>query len=169
MKGFKLPTIANAGKVVTGALSNAWLSGAIGSMLPGFLQGNIASYAVGLATAGLQSYALNVLPMTRGKKLADQFFFGGVIEVMGKVAKDVLPMITGVVGLTGVGDYLTPGDAAAARPLGFIGDYLTRANAEQARPLGFMSDYLTPQDAQAARPLGDYYGEEYIAQELAAY
>ena len=143
-----MKTLSEAGVVVGGALGNAWLSGAVGSFLPGMLQSGIGSYATGLATAGILGAGVSMI----APRQAGKVFFGGVLEVVTRAVKEyVVPMIPG---MSGMGDYLTRGNAAEARNLHGIGDYLTRGNAAEARNL---------------HGLGDYYGDYHVREELAGY
>jgi hypothetical protein len=151
---FDVKTLSNAGVIVGGALGNAWLTGAVSNFLPGMLQSGPGSYVTGLASAGVLGAGVGmVAPRQAGK-----VFFGAVLEVVTRAVKDyIVPLIPGMSGCSGVGCY------------GALGDYLTRGNAADARPLGYLGDYLTRQNAADARNLGDYYGERHIQEELAGY
>jgi hypothetical protein len=155
MAGYNVKTLGEAGVVVGGALGNAWLSGMVGSFLPGMLQSGIGNYAVGLGTAGVLGAGVGMV----APKQAGKVFFGGVLEVVTRAVKEyVVPMIPGMSGcsgygcMNGMGDYLTRSNAAEARNLHGLGDYLTRTNAAEARNL---------------HGLGDYYGDYHVREELA--
>jgi hypothetical protein len=141
--GFNVGTLSKAAVVVSGALGNAWLSGFVGGYMPGMLRSEPGNFITGLATAGLLSAGVGMV----SPKFAGPIFFGGVLEVVTRAFKKYVgPMI----GLKGLGDYLSRSDAAGARPLG-----------------QYMGDYLSRSDAAGARPLGDYGGDDYISEELA--
>lgn len=149
LAGFNLGTLKKAGVFGVGMLGNAWLSGFVGGFMPSMLRAGPGSYLVGLASAGLLGAATAMVSRT----YAPGVFFGGVGKVVIDILnKYVVPMIPSIPGLHGLGDYLTPMAAAAARPLGYFGDY------------------LTPQAAAAARPLGDFgnMNDSYVSEELAA-
>jgi len=147
MAGFKPNTLMKAGVVVGGAIGNAWLASMVSGFLPEVLKTGPGNYLVGLGTAGLLGAGVGML----APRFAAPVFFGGVLEVVTRAVKQyIVPLIPGIP-KSGMEDYLTVADAAAARPLGYFGDYLTPADAAAARPLGYMGQ-----------------GDEYISEELAA-
>jgi hypothetical protein len=99
-------------------------------------------YLGDVVLVGASSALLGMASKTAGSA----FLVGGTFGILQRaVAQYVLPMV-GLSGMMGcmnggcMGDYLTPGDAAAARPLGYFGDYLTPGDAAAARPLGSFAD-----------------------------
>ena len=109
--GFKPQVLKKAVPVVGGALGNALLAGYVSDYLPGMFQEGIGNLAVGLGTAGILG-ALSGYVLSKDK--AQGIFLGGVIEVVTRGVRDyVLP----VVGMSGLGDYLSRSNAAEARNL----------------------------------------------------
>jgi hypothetical protein len=143
-----------AAPVVGGALGNAWLSGFLSSRLPlpGMLRSGPGSYVLSLGSAGLLGAGVGLV----APRFAAPVFFGGVLETVIRATQQYLvgPLLSR---MSGLGDYLTVGDAAAARPLGNFGDYLTVGDAARARPLNGMSDFSGMSDTDSA-----------ISEELAA-
>lgn len=132
--GLRPATWMKAVPLVGGALGNAWLSGIVSGMpfVPGMLRSGIGGYALSLGTAGLLGAGVGML--NRG--WAAPVFFGGVLETLIRATRQYIMPLLPLRGLGSFfGDYLTPMDAAMARPLGEFGDYLTRADAASARPL----------------------------------
>jgi hypothetical protein len=87
---------------------------------------------------------------------------GGAVNVMRKVLGEyVFPIFARwIPGFAGLSDYLTVGDAAGARSLGYMGDM---------GDMGDMNDYLTVGDAAGARSLGGLGDDSaYVGEELAA-
>jgi len=172
--GFRPGVLISAVPVVGGAIGNAMLASYVTRFLPGMLQTGFPNLLVGLATAGLLGAGIGML----APRMGGPIFFGGVIEVVTRgVRSYILPTIEKV--KSGISDYLTVGDAAAARPLGCYGggcmglyepspeamssqvynsmiDWSPQASTtpESLGPQIGFSDYLTPAAAAAARPLG---------------
>ncbi|NDQ57328.1 MAG: hypothetical protein GZ088_09685 [Acidipila sp.] len=143
--GFSLPTAKKALMVGAGMIGNAWLSGFVGGFLPSVVSSTPFNYVLGLGTAGLLGLGTAMISRSAAIPVA----FGGVVQVVVDAMRQyvlplVAPYIPGMHGMMGLDDYLTPMNAANARPLGYMGDYLTPMNAAQARPLGDMNDaYFT--------------------------
>lgn len=152
--GFDPKMLTTSALAVSGAVGNAWLSGAVSAYLPSMLKTGPGSYVVGLVTSGLLGGAVS----TVAPKYAPSVFLGSLMGVaMRAYDQYVSPMFHGM------GDYLTRGDAASAQSLG---DYLSRGDAMSAQSLG---DYLSRGDAMSAQALGGYYGgDQYISEELAS-
>jgi len=121
--------------LASGLIGAQALAGAIRKLpLPGFLsflteRGGIGSYVLGLGSAGLLSAGVGMIM----PRFAPSVLAGGVVGEVARIVRDVL---LHKLGLTGMGVYLTPGNAAGAMPLGWMGDYLTPGNAAGALPLG---------------------------------
>jgi hypothetical protein len=176
--GFKPSVLLSVAPYAGGAIGNAVLSRWISGFMPSQLQAGAPNLLVGLASAGLLGAGVGMV----APRMAAPVFFGGVIEIVTRVARQyVLPAAGKISGLF---DYLTVADAASARPLGDLGccaapmgqldmsvwgvgrslnigdrDMAAIApdNSENPENLGpqiGFSDYLTPGDAAAARPLG---------------
>jgi hypothetical protein len=179
--------LQTGGLVVAGSIGNNWLTKQMIKFVPlEMLKTTPGNYVTGLLGAGL----LGMVARMVTPKLAGPVFFGGVLDVVMRATNQyVLPMLR-LTPLKGLADYLTVGNAAAARPLmGYedytgvadyennnaVGDYLTVGNAASARPLmGYednnaVGDYLTVGNAASARPLMgiDAIGEETVGEELA--
>jgi hypothetical protein len=146
------------------------------SFVPSFLSSGVGNLVLGLVTAGLLGGAASFVGF------GTPVFLGSVLGI-GVRALDtyVWPKLAGVIpGLSGLADYLTVGDAAAARPLGCYGCGsglgLINANAEAASlelgsetPESLMSQNpftLGPDYTQAVTP-EDYMPQlEYAQQTL---
>jgi len=162
-KGYSPAVLKKAAPVVTGVLLNTTVGRWVGKQLPPMFQDGFLSVAVNLGTAGLLGWGAGVV----NRRWQGPVFFGGVLEAVTRVATEyVLPAI-GLQGCAGcgLGDYATqmitgeylPGYYQTSGINRALGDYLTPANAASARPLG---DYLTPADAAGARSLGYMEGVE---------
>jgi len=136
--GFSPTVLMKALPVAGGAIGNAFLSGFLSSRLPlpGFLKAGPGAYVTSLASAGLLGAGVGMVAPRFGPSV----FFGGVLETVIRAMNEFVVRRV-MSGLGGFGDYLTVGDAAAARPLyglsgmGYTGDYLTVGDAARARPL----------------------------------
>jgi hypothetical protein len=155
LAGFNFGTLKKAGVFGVGMLANAWATGFVGGFLPSVLSSAPGNYVIGLAAAGILGAGTAMV----SRAYAPQIFFGGVLKVAIDILnRYVVPMIPHIPFLHGLGDYLTPQAAAAARPLnglGYFGDYLTPQAAANARPLNGMGDFGNMNDS-------------YISEELAA-
>jgi hypothetical protein len=125
---------------VGGFMLNGFTSGLIASpgFVPAFLKSGWGSYITGLISAGVTASVVGVVsPASAGGAL-----LGSVSQVAVRIFRDqVLPMFPGVaMALTGIGDYLTVGDARRARKLRGMDDYLTVGDARRARKLRGMGD-----------------------------
>jgi len=133
--GFKPSTLTSGAVIAGGYLGNQWLNSFAAGMVPlGFVKSGIGKNLLGIGTAGLLGAAVGML----APRFAGQVFAGGIGQVMVSFIQDRLSGRSLMSGL-GFGDYLTPMNAADARPLGYFGDYLTPMNAADARPLGGLS------------------------------
>jgi hypothetical protein len=146
-------TAMNVAPIVLGAVINTISTELWGKVLPASMMTGWKKLVVSTINGALLGVTTSmVLP-----KYSQAIMYGALTDVGIKAANIyVVPKIQGV--LHGLGDYLTPGDAAAARPLGYFGDYLTPGDAAAARPLG----QFTMADAAAARPLGYTPNDEVI-------
>lgn len=160
--GFNTGILKSSAVIVGGSLLNNFLTAQLSNLIPiSFFKSGIGSYVTGLISAGLlYKGAKMVLPGYAG-----DLFKGGVLDVVSRVAnRYVVPMLPGpklVSGyISGMGDYLTVGDARRARPLMGLGDYLTVGDAARARPLSGLG-YDDELDG-----MHDYDGNVAIAEEL---
>ena len=132
---FNVGTLEKAGVVVGGLVANEYASHYLAKLgnkvFPSIpLDSGWQSLLVGLVSAGLLGYGTKMVY----PRYAAPVFFGAVIQVVKQgVHEYIQPHLPT---LSGMGDYLTVGNAQSARPLGYFGDYLTVGNAQSARPLG---------------------------------
>jgi len=128
---------------VGGALGNAilatWLKKL--TIMPSMFKTGIGNTVLNLASAGLLGAGVGML----SPKYAGPVFMGGVVDAVISVFNQYLPM-KGCCGGYGMDDYLTPGNAAAALPLGHMSEYLTTQDAASAQALGDLDDTYTLPD-----------------------
>jgi hypothetical protein len=144
-----------AGTFVTNVATQWVASNVFGRFGIGFLS-NMAgpgSYITQLLTTGAMTWAASKV----APRYAALVLVSGVIDTVSRIANMyVKPLVArtlpSLVQMTGIGDYLTVGDARRARKLRGM-DFLTVENALAARPLEGMDDYLTVGDARRARKL----------------
>ena len=143
---FNVSVLRSAAVMAGGAVGTTYVSSMVRNLgfMPSMLREGIGSYVVGLGSAGLLSAGVGMV----SPKLAGQVLAGGV---MGEVARALKAYVLPMIGMSGLSDYLTPGNAAAALSL------------------GYMNDYLTPGNAAAAISLGSMTGDDTVGEELAAF
>lgn len=111
--GFNLKLLTGAVPVAVGFFGNMALASTVSSYLPSMLQGNLGQALVGAATAGLLGFAVHFVSPRHAVPVA----FGGVLEVMvSTIRQYIMPVVSHAT--SGIADYITRGDAAAARSLG---------------------------------------------------
>jgi hypothetical protein len=135
------------GGVILNKVVTAYVSGL--GLVPSMLKTKPGSYALATLVGIGDTALVSMLPQTR--RFAPAVAIGTAVDVITKLVGDfILPLIPGIPAMSGIGEYLSRSDAAGARPLGYLDEYLSRS------------------DAAGARPLGDYYGDDYISEELAS-
>jgi hypothetical protein len=147
LAGYRVPVLMNAAVASLGYLGNAALRGFVAGIVPiGALRSGIGEKLLGIGTAGLLGAGVGML----NKRWAGPVFVGAMTQAAVDILRPILPRMVG--GTGSLLDYLTVGDAAGARPLGYMGN---------------AGDYLTVGDAAGARALGAY-GDGAISEELAS-
>jgi hypothetical protein len=152
---FDTKLLTNAGVVVGASYLNNFLTQKVVEMrfIPDMLKTSPGNYVIGLVNAGLAF----MLSRRFAPAHASSILFGFALDPITRaVNKYVVPALR-LTPLKGLADYLTPANAAGARPLFGLGD-------DEMDGLG---DYLTPANAAGARPLfGLGYGMGAEAEEL---
>jgi hypothetical protein len=152
---FDTKLLTNAGIVVGASYLNNFLTQKVVEMrfIPSMLKTSPGNYVIGLVNAGLAF----MLSRRFAPAHSASILFGFALDPITRaVNKYVVPALR-LTPLKGLADYLTPADAAGARPLFGLGD-------DEMDGLG---DYLTPANAAGARPLfGLGYGMGAEAEEL---
>ena len=137
--GFSPALLTKGAVVVSGFVANSMLIKQVNGLgfIPAFLKDGPGAYAVGLGTAGLAGALTSLAMPGYGMSVA----FGGVLQQLIKAYNQyVAPMSNFLPKLGDFDDYADVNSLRAARPLG---DYLTpldAANARPVTPLGNMSD-----------------------------
>lgn len=116
--GFRPRVLMQVLPYAGGAIGNAFVSAWLSRFMPAMLQSGAPNLLVGLASAGLLGAGVGMVSPRFGRPV----FFGGLIEVATRGLRTyALPAVqrakAGLMGMLGLDDYLTVGDAAAARPL----------------------------------------------------
>jgi hypothetical protein len=152
---FDAKLLTNAGVVVGASYLNNFLTQKVIEMrfVPGILKTAPGNYVIGLINAGLAF----MLSRRFAPSQSASILFGFALDPITRaVNKYVVPALK-LTPLKGLADYLTPANAAGARPLFGLGD----------DEMDGLEDYLTPANAAGARPLfGIGHGESSDADEL---
>lgn len=110
-RGFDLGVLSKAAPVAGGAIGNAVFSKWVKQFLPGMLQDGAGGLLTDLASAGVLGAGVGMINRGWGQSV----FMGGVIETVMVAAQTyIMPLV----GMSGLGDYLTVANAREAQPLG---------------------------------------------------
>lgn len=138
--GFKPKVLEQAGLMTVGIIGNIMMTGLAASRLPlpSFLTSGWGRSVLGLVNAGLIGSVAGMV----SKKNSGMIFSGAVVQVVGDLAKSVMP---GVLGMAGLGDFLTADQESQATSID--GNISGLGNMRGTRRL---ADFLTSEQENQA-------------------
>jgi hypothetical protein len=116
LAGYRVPALTQAAFAAVGFMGNIALRGTVRNLVPiNALKSGIGEKLLGIGTAGLLAAGAGMV----NKRWAGPIFAGAMLQAIVDVVRPLIPRRFG--GTGSLLDYLSVGDAAGARPLGFIG------------------------------------------------
>lgn len=131
MSGFDPNILMKAGAVAGGMVLTNYVTAKVVNLVPvSFLQTKPGNFLSELVMAGVLGAGVRYIAPGYGGAI----FLGGVLDAIKRAADSYIAPILGGA-LSGIGDYLTVGNAMSAKPLAGLADYLTFSDAGKAKSL----------------------------------